>query len=60
MMLGLALLVIRELGDTSFHGVLDLQGSLGLPVLAAVPDISETVGRRSWLPFFGRAGTARV
>jgi polysaccharide chain length determinant protein (PEP-CTERM system associated) len=62
MMLGLALLVVREMGDSSFHGVLDLQGSLGLPVLAAVPDISAPApSRRAWLPFLtARAGAARV
>jgi uncharacterized protein involved in exopolysaccharide biosynthesis len=63
MMLGMALLVVREMGDSSFHGVLDLQGSLGLPVLAAVPEIDVTPlpRRRSRLPFFGdRMGAARV
>lgn len=62
MMLGLGLLVVREMGDSSFHGVLDLQGSLGLPVLAAVPDIDGPItARRSRFPFFGaRAGAARV
>ncbi|HTO53753.1 MAG TPA: hypothetical protein VMR50_10225, partial [Myxococcota bacterium] len=37
MMLGLAGLVVREMSDRSFHSVVDLQNSLGLPVLAAVP-----------------------
>jgi uncharacterized protein involved in exopolysaccharide biosynthesis len=63
MMVGLALLVVREMGDSSFHSVIDLQGALGLPVLAAVPDIAvgPVAARRMRFPFFGaRAGAARV
>jgi capsular polysaccharide biosynthesis protein len=52
MMLGLALLVLREVSDKSFHSVMDVQNSLGLPVLAAVPELgSESqAGWLSWLP----------
>ena len=41
MMIGLALLVIREMSDQSFHSVVDVQDTLGLPVLAAVPMLDE-------------------
>jgi polysaccharide chain length determinant protein (PEP-CTERM system associated) len=57
MMLGLGLLVLREMSDRSFHSVMDLQNSLGLPVLAAVPDaaaVARGVGRFR-LPLFGGA-----
>lgn len=62
MMLGLALLVIREMSDRSFHSVMDVQDSLGLPVLAAVPELgteSEPTSQR-WLPRFPRLGASRV
>ena len=36
-MTGLGLAVVRELMDSSFHTVADLQQVLGLPVLATVP-----------------------
>jgi uncharacterized protein involved in exopolysaccharide biosynthesis len=36
---GFALLAAREVTDQSFHSVADLQTTLGLPVLGAVPDI---------------------
>lgn len=56
-MLGLALLVVREMGDRSFHTVMDVQNSLGLPVLAAVPVVSigARAARRFRLPGFGAA-----
>ena len=41
MMLGLGLLVVREMSDQSFHTVVDLQNVLGLPVLAAVPELAN-------------------
>ena len=34
----MALLVVREMSDETFHSVNDLQDVLGLPVLAAVPE----------------------
>ena len=57
MMLGLGLLVLREMSDRSFHSVMDLQNSLGLPVLAAVPEtalVARPAGRFR-LPRFGAA-----
>jgi len=45
MMLGLALLVVREMSDESFHSVNDLQNVLGLPVLAAVPELNPAPPR---------------
>ena len=45
MMLGLALLVVREMSDQTFHSVNDLQDVLGLPVLAAVPDLDPAPPR---------------
>jgi len=59
MMLGLGLLVLREMSDRSFHSVADLQNSLGLPVLAAVPEVglaTRAAGRFRLL----RLGSARV
>jgi len=57
LMLGLGLLVLREMSDRSFHSVMDVQNSLGLPVLAAVPEV--TLGARAAgrfrLPGFGAA-----
>jgi polysaccharide chain length determinant protein (PEP-CTERM system associated) len=38
-MVGLGLLAVRELTDSSFYTVADLQKTLGLPVLATVPVI---------------------
>ena len=57
MMLGLGLLVLREMSDRSFHSVVDLQNSLGLPVLAAVPEVAlaSRAVRRFRLPRFGAA-----
>ncbi len=57
MMLGLGLLVLREMSDQSFHSVTDLQGSLGLPVLAAVPDTGAAARAfgRFRIPLFGGA-----
>jgi polysaccharide chain length determinant protein (PEP-CTERM system associated) len=59
MMLGLALLVVREMSDQSFHSVMDVQNSLGLPVLAAVPDLAANESapprRLLRLPGFGSA-----
>ena len=59
MMLGLGLLVVREMSDRSFHSVMDVQNSLGLPVLAAVPDVKSAVRppRRFRIP---RLGATRV
>jgi polysaccharide chain length determinant protein (PEP-CTERM system associated) len=57
MMLGLGLLVLREMSDRSFHSVMDVQNSLGLPVLAAVPEAglaARAVGRFR-MPRFGAA-----
>ena len=45
MMLGLALLVVREMSDQTFHSVSDLQNVLGLPVLAAVPELDPAPPR---------------
>jgi polysaccharide chain length determinant protein (PEP-CTERM system associated) len=42
---GLGLLVLREASDTSFHSVADLQRTLGIPVLAAVPRIELAADR---------------
>ncbi len=59
MMFGLGLLVLREMSDRSFHSVVDLQNSLGLPVLAAVPEVAmaaRPAGRFRLLRF----GAARV
>ena len=39
MLAGLSLLAVREIADDSFHTVGDLQGTLGLPVLGAIPAI---------------------
>ncbi len=57
MMLGLALLVLREMSDRSFHSVMDVQNSLGLPVLAAVPEVTlaARAASRFRLPRFGAA-----
>jgi polysaccharide chain length determinant protein (PEP-CTERM system associated) len=62
MMLGLALLVVREMSDQSFHSVMDVQDSLGLPVLAAVPELgTDAVGSSArWLSRFPRLGASRV
>lgn len=57
MMLGLGLLVLREMSDRSFHSVMDVQNSLGLPVLAAVPEVKRAALRRFRIP---RLGAARV
>jgi polysaccharide chain length determinant protein (PEP-CTERM system associated) len=56
---GLGLLVLREASDSSFHTVTDLQRTLGIPVLAAVPRIelpSDRVGRLRFLRRFVGAG----
>jgi uncharacterized protein involved in exopolysaccharide biosynthesis len=56
MMLGLGLLVLREMSDRSFTASADLQNSLGLPVLAAVPDAAAAArpaGRFRLLLFGG-------
>ena len=45
MMLGLALLVVRDMSDQTFHSVSDLQNVLGLPVLAAVPELNPAPPR---------------
>lgn len=45
MMLGLALLVFSEMSDQTFHSVNDLQNVLGLPVLAAVPELDPAPPR---------------
>jgi polysaccharide chain length determinant protein (PEP-CTERM system associated) len=59
MMLGLGLLVLREMSDRSFHSVMDVQNSLGLPVLAAVPQ--SALGARPAGRFsLSRFGFARV
>ena len=62
MMLGLALLVFREMSDQSFHSVTDVQDSLGLPVLAAVSDLSGDTesAPRGWLQRLPRFGASRV
>jgi polysaccharide chain length determinant protein (PEP-CTERM system associated) len=59
MMLGFALLVLREMSDKSFHSVVDLQNTLGLPVLAAVPELAAEP-ERGWRPRFPGFGAARV
>jgi len=57
MMLGVGLLVVREMSDQSFHSVMDLQNVLGLPVLAAVPELAAKAAapprRFRLLPKFG-------
>jgi capsular polysaccharide biosynthesis protein len=57
MMVGVGLLVVREMSDQSFHSVMDLQSVLGLPVLAAVPELaakaSAPARRFRLLPKFG-------
>ncbi|MBM4337459.1 MAG: hypothetical protein FJ108_16355 [Deltaproteobacteria bacterium] len=59
MMFGLGLLVLREMSDRSFHSVMDVQNSLGLPVLAAVPQ--SALGARPHGRFsLSRFGFARV
>jgi polysaccharide chain length determinant protein (PEP-CTERM system associated) len=60
MLLGLALLVLREMSDKSFHSVVDVQNSLGLPVLAAVPELGNGAEQSRWLPRFPRFGASRV
>jgi polysaccharide chain length determinant protein (PEP-CTERM system associated) len=57
MMLGLGLLVLREMSDRSFHSVMDVQNSLGLPVLAAVPEagLAARAAGRLRMPRFGAA-----
>jgi succinoglycan biosynthesis transport protein ExoP len=45
MMLGLALLVVRDMSDQTFYSVSDLQNVLGLPVLAAVPELNPAPAR---------------
>ncbi len=45
LMLGLALVVGREMSDQTFHSVNDLQNVLGLPVLAAVPELNPAPPR---------------
>jgi uncharacterized protein involved in exopolysaccharide biosynthesis len=42
---GLGLLVLREASDSSFYSVADLQRTLGIPVLAAVPLIELPADR---------------
>jgi protein tyrosine kinase modulator len=60
MMLGLGLLVVREMSDQSFHSVMDLQTALGLPVLAAVPELAdESPSPRRFLRL-PRFGASRV
>src|SRR5262245_40042380 len=58
LMIGLALLVVVEMSDRSYHSVSDLQASLGLPVLAAVPVLGagepSSVRRLLWLPGVSR------
>ena len=55
MLIGLGLLVVREMNDQSYHSVTDLQNSLGLPVLAAVPVLaSDNGGERRRLFGFAR------
>jgi len=44
MLIGLGALVVREMSDQSYHSVVDLQNSLGLPVLAAVPVLDNGNG----------------
>ena len=58
---GLGLLVLREASDTSFHSVADLQRTLGIPVLAAVPMIdlpADRARRMRLLRRFVGAGAA--
>ncbi len=58
-MTGLALAVVRELMDASFHTVADLQRVLGLPVLATVPMIELPAERaRRRRAFWRRGGAA--
>jgi hypothetical protein len=51
---GLGLLVLREASDSSFHTVVDLQRTLGIPVLAAVPLIELPADRARRLRFLRR------
>jgi hypothetical protein len=37
--IGMFLLVVREMSDSSFHSIQDLQATLDLPVLGAIPVI---------------------
>ncbi len=60
MMLGLGLLVVREMSDQSFHSVMDLQNALGLPVLAAVPELAAKATPARRFPRFPRLGSSRV
>jgi polysaccharide chain length determinant protein (PEP-CTERM system associated) len=46
MLIGLGALVVREMSDRSYHSVMDLQNSLGLPVLAAVPVLASANGEQ--------------
>jgi hypothetical protein len=58
---GLGLLVLREASDSSFHSVADLQRTLGIPVLAAVPLIelpADRARRMRLLRRFVGAGAA--
>ena len=57
MLIGMASLVVREMSDQSYHSVVDLQNTLGLPVLAAVPVLGNTNANRR--RFLGLGG-ARV
>jgi len=60
MMLGLGLLVVREMSDQSFHSVMDLQNRLGLPVLAAVPELAAKTTPARRFPRLPRLGSSRV
>jgi polysaccharide chain length determinant protein (PEP-CTERM system associated) len=53
MLIGLGALVVREMSDQSYHSVVDLQNSLGLPVLAAVPVIAAQNGNGERRRLFG-------
>lgn len=56
---GLALLVLREMMDRSFHSVAELQQVVTLPVLASVPEIrlpNELAARRARLRRVGISG----
>jgi polysaccharide chain length determinant protein (PEP-CTERM system associated) len=56
MLTGFGLLVLRELTDTSFHSVQDLQKAVGLPVLAVVPVIEPPAAPRRRAGLLGRLG----
>ena len=60
-MIGMGSLVVREMSDQSFHRVIDLQDAIGLPVLAAVPELAgETAPAPRRFRLLPRVGASRV